>query len=64
MSRFLRIVADDAENPRRKVLEMTESDGIQIMEKYFSSSPEMMLENVMINDERISLRGLEKGSFE
>jgi len=62
--RILRIIADDAENPRRKVLEMSELDGLKILERYYGSSPETMLENVHVTDERITLKGLEKGSFE
>ncbi|KAL4438833.1 hypothetical protein ABPG74_016553 [Tetrahymena malaccensis] len=55
---MFKIIADDAENPTRKVLEMSESDGTKILKKYFGNSLDQMLESIWITD-KIFIRGLE-----
>lgn len=32
---------------------MSEGDGIKIMERYYANSPEVMLDHVWVNEERI-----------
>lgn len=50
-------MADDAESPQRKVMEMDEGDGFMVIQEYFGGSIEMFLESLWVTD-RIFIRGL------
>ena len=55
----MRITADDVDNPITKVLEMYETDGLKILNRFFNNSIDALLNNIKIVD-KIYIKGLEK----